>query len=517
MQIRDIFSSQAKMEKKIDTMMRGVIDERVSAILKSEQLFSENMGGTNIPISSDKLFDFQTRRTRKFKKYLTEKRTRTSSVSVNNVRVIRSPYRYDRIEAYYNRESYFSRSVTRQFETMMRNGYGFVTENSDLKPIVLKEMNRMQLWSEIPIHQTIAKMAESLLKNGIIVTEKIRGTVPNPYKKSLSDNYKGIKRFRIVNPTMIGLYVNKDNEILGINDRSLSAIARKKKISFRTGFNTYGIPIKDLAVGFIINPGDDFFPQPPCFQMLDDILTLRSLEETVELFVYQYGSPLLHARVGSDTMPARGNEEVAEVHNAIVAMAPNGFVTTNHRVNLSVINVQKGIANITPHIEYFKNRVLIGSGSSPVSIGEGDTANRATSESIDDALADHCTYLANIICDMFTYNIIPDILTSAGIPEQELISPSGEMAIRMEFNEMRLDRQISRENHIINLWNANLIKHDDAMRALKRTPITTKDRSQLRFMMIPSGTGDSNAALIKTQNQPSNQYGTKPGPGSRKN
>jgi hypothetical protein len=266
---------------------------------------------------------------------------------------------------------------------------------------------------------------------------------------------------------------------------------------------------------------------PPSYQMLDDILTLRSIEETVELLCFQFGSPLLHAKVGTPAEPSN-ETEVDRVNSQIVAMAPNGMITTDHRVEIDVINIQKAVANLIPFIDHFKSRVIIGAGASQVSIGEGDSSNRSTAESIDDALADHCTYIGSCVCSIFNNDIIPDILMSLGLKETDIFDDNGEVLVKMSVNEPRINKKIAQENAVINKWNCNLITLPEARRMLNNKPLSAGEEKDLQVnkVTIPvaqakgiggMGGEGGGAAHTKTQAQPKNQYGTKAGPGSTQN
>ena len=331
-------------------------------------------------------------------------------------------------------------------------------------------------------------------------------------------------------PHTANLYINSQGKIVSVwdgNPNFVSQAIQMLKLNLGAQVNQ-GILAEDIMICYMSDPGDDIFPEPPCFQMLDDVLTLRSIEETIELLCFQYGSPLLHAQVGNDEyLPTP--TEIADVNNQLVNVAPNGMITTDHRVKIDVVNIQSGIANIVPFLDHFKNRVLMGSGSSPISVGEGNTANRNTAESIDDALADHCTYLSNAICDPINHNLLPDLLVRSETEweDADLFDDNGELNVKLEFNETRLEKQITKSNNIINLWEGNLIKFSEARRMLKKGPLADGDKGELYVNMVqiplkeagpePAIPGGSVSNKTTSQNQPTNQHGTKAGPGSKKN
>jgi len=455
--------------------------------------------------------------------YVTARKEVPTRIRYKQYQMVKSPYDYSRIDSYFSKESYFSRSIMRQVETMMRNGFNIVSEENVLSSYVKKELAFMQMTSGKYMNQHVSRMVTDILKYGLFVGQKIRWTGDNPYDGANTVT-NHIRSIRFLNPGNLYFFVNEANEIIGVREmleRTLAAQHNKKTIAK----GIPGIPARDLVIGFITDAGDDIFPEPPCFQVIDDILTLRSLEETVELLAFQYGSPLLHIKVGSDDRPAN-DAEVTRVHDNIQQMAPNGMVTTHHRVDIDSINLQTGIDNIMPYIEHFKNRVHVGSGTSGVSVGEGDTANRSTSESLDDALADRCTYISSIVTSVYNYNILPDIISSKGMTSEQMFDKWGDPIISLQFNEMSLEKMISKINTSINQWEGNLITLSEARKDIKRRPMSKADEKELFVNMVSiplakskgGGAGDESAVnnKVKSQNQPRNQHGTKSGPGSRK-
>lgn len=440
----------------------------------------------------------------------------TTSVPGTSYLILKPFYKYERIDQFFNKESYFSRSVTKQVEALMRNGYELQCDDPDVVRNLKVELNSMKMRGNVRINGKISKMALELFKNGICIIEKER------------DASGDIENFRIIPPQNIAFYIHKETyEILGAEDPISADRKRRKNIpTYGKNFQP-GILPKDLIVMTIYDAGELIFPEPPCFQMLDDILSLRSLEETVEMLAFQFGSPLLHIKVGEKDEPATEND-VLRVHNNVVAMAPNGMITTDHKTTIDAVNLLSGTIDLMPSIEHFKNRVLVGSGSSAVLVGEGDTSNRNTAATIDDSQADHCMHIGNIIAETFTYDIIPDIMGYKN--ESEIFDKEGEPIIKMEFNEVKLEKKIAKDNHTTMLYQSNVITSKEARKRMKAKPFSEEDEKDTHVQKVQmplkrtappkEGTGSSSSGTsgsVKQKTMPANQHGTKSGPGSTKN
>jgi hypothetical protein len=509
---------------KINNIKEGIVNKRMAKLRNKSihqgaanlydnlSIFHESpvtdTANTGVNMVSSKLYSRNKGNVHALEEYITRKSSNTK-VRYKDMVMVYSPYSYTKIDSFYNAESYFSRSVTRQVETTMRNGFKFVSDSMELSNVVKNEFTHMQYISGRPLSSMIARFISDVLKYGITIIEKVYKNV---------DKEQRLYNLRSIKPHKSCFYVDPTGIVKGAYDQNVSKV--RHMYTFNKVYTSM-IPASSIAYGTIIDTGADIYPAPPCFQMLNDILSLRSLEETVELVGFQFGSPLLHAKVGSDEAPALSND-VTDVHNNIVEMAPNGMITTDHRVNIEVLNLQGGIPDLMPYIAHFKNRVLVGSGSSPISVGELDTSNRATSESMDTAMSDHCTYVANIVCDIFNYNIIPSILLSSGYTFEEILDDTGEMAVRLEFNEMDIDKLIAKANNIINIYQSNLITLHEARRRLKEIPLNKLDEVYLYLNQVQIPLALSKKAIggidnkVTALNQPSNQHGTKSGPGSSK-
>ena len=515
-------------DHKLQRMIGEAVKERTAMLLdQGESIYKEgaDLDQTISKMTSGSFKNKKLRKTEALKAHIMERRN-VPRVNMAGISTVRTPFRYKRVDEFYLKESYFSRSIVRQIETMLRNGYGIVSEDAKLAQMVRKDISHMERESNIPLPQTMYRWVKDLQSYGIVVAEKVRKRKRNP-DDPLDKRRSRIVRLRPILPHNMAVYVDEYSKVVSVVEAhqwTSSAFRRMKKTSQS---KIPGIPSQDLAIAYMYDAGGDIFPEPPCFQMLDDILTLRSLEETVELLCFQFGSPLLHSKVGTKDEPST-RDEVDQVNSTLIAMAPNGMLTTDHRVEINAVNLQRGIANLMPYIEHFKIRVLVGSGSSPISVGEANTANRNTAESIDDALADHCTYLSEIINNMFNNNIIPDILLTNGVNESEIYDSNGNLTVKMEFSEMRLEKKIAKENAVIHKWNNSLITLPEARRALQEIPLTKTQEKELHINKVqiplkkagPAAVGQSSSGAAnsaKAKAQPSNQHGVKAGPGSRKN
>lgn len=434
-------------------------------------------------------------------------------------KVVMSHYSYSNIDSFFKKESYFSRSTQRQIETILRNGYNIVCKDPKISADVRRVFTVMEMRTGMKLDQTISTAAHHLLTYGVLFIQKIRrGTRTNFIKIDNNNDDDLINSLRFMNMDGMRVYVDEYGNLSSVKEIETYYTP---KMATQSGYKkregTEGVPSSEIVYAVITHPGDRVFPDPPALQTLDDILTLRSIEETAELLSVQCSSPLLHATIDDDDRTVL-DQEVRDVHNSIISMAPNGFITTRGKVKIEIKNLQAAMADLLPLIEHFKTRVLVGSGSSPVSVGESHTGNRSTVDSIDTALADHGMFVGAVIANMFTNNIIPDILLSLGYSPSEIIDEStGLPAVQFIFNDMQFDRYLSKINNALAQFNGNAITHAELRNIIGRYPMSDTEKEDLLYNLFPEKTANGQAKEIGTQNQPTNQYGTKSAPGSKKN
>jgi hypothetical protein len=513
--------------KELEKRIESAVNERVSDILKSVEYDKKD---NVIHIKSGKLKDKKGKLVKSgiiVKDNFISKQSQSKNGS-NGV-ILTSPYDYSSIDTFFSKESYYARSISRQYETMLRNGFGFVSDDNKYTKIVKTSIFEIEKNNMVKLDQTFSKIHMDLSKYGICIIQKMYTSKAD---KISGKSIRRISKLRIISPHGCRWYFDKDGVFQGIDTGSSvnyptirnSMSGRLQRLFDSTTGKTSSPSIKseDLIILRIYQDDDQFFPEPHSLQMLDDILTLRSIEETIELLIFQYGSPMLQANVGTEEDPARPGE-VDTVAASIESMASNGFITTDHRVKLTPINLLNNVGDFTSILEYFKTRILVGSGSSSISVGEGNTANRSTAESIDDALADHCMYFANIICFMMNYYVIPEIIATETGEINSLFNVNGDFNVRMSFNEMKLEKQIAIENSAVNLYHANILPFNRVLKRLKETPLNDDEEKDLYLhnIQIPLAEASAKEAGAvnenKKQNQPSNQHGEKPAPGSSKN
>ena len=168
--------------------------------------------------------------------------------------------------------------------------------------------------------------------------------------------------------------------------------------------------------------------------------------------------PLFHYKVGNDNHPERygpdGIKESDLVRNTIEYMPSGGIFVSDHRHKIEAIGSEGKALSIQDYIDYFKKRVFAGLGVSPIDMGEGDTANRSTANTLSKiAIQDVEALQATIKTFIETY-VINELLLEGGYEDALL---NDERKVQIKFGTVDKEEKSKEENQAIQLWTNNLI------------------------------------------------------------
>jgi hypothetical protein len=258
---------------------------------------------------------------------------------------------------------------------------------------------------------------------------------------------------------------------------------------------------------------------PPFWPALNDIDALRRIEENIELLVFQYGHPILHATIGDDKGSIGSAEEINDVQKRIESMESNGFLVTNNRAVLEMIGANNSALRLESYLEHFFHRVLAGLWLSEVAIGVGNTSNRSTANVLDKLAQEKVVEIQHIISENMQMLLI-ELLQEAGASIDWILLP--ENIPSWEFHNIDLEGMIKKEQHVQVLWTSNMLTENEMRLELGREPMTDTEKkntyvervaiplAQAKGELDPSGSGKQTVT-------PANQHGRKTSPSPSQN
>lgn len=267
------------------------------------------------------------------------------------------------------------------------------------------------------------------------------------------------------------------------------------------------------------------FARPGIWPGIEDIRALRRLEESMELLVQNHLFPFFLMQIGTDEHPVDstidGESEITVWTRKMQTMPAEGGLVVSHRHNIKLVTPEQ-ILPIDKYIDHMKRRAYTSMGVSSVDLGEGDTANRSTADSMSKTLID----------DVKGYQRTFSLLVKFEILNQLLLEGFNSTALREEncvyfsFNEIDIESTIKIENHASLMYSSNLYTESEARSKCKKDPLRDSDREDMYLERVQKVISEQALSAdmelqktnnqIKNKQQPTNQYGTKSSPEKRK-
>jgi len=405
-------------------------------------------------------------------------------------------------------EGYVSRSFDKHIEVCMKEGFTVNGEDQRIVRHVKKRLFELFVNTGLTTKQLVRKIVRDVVKYSnvyMVVVRDAERTTGQPY------NFHG-KRL----DPIAGVFF-ADPPSVTVKRNKWGKVSRYRQYIYSTGEKRYFMPEDVFHLDWRRKEGHAY-GTPFVIPALEDIRSLRRIEEMVEMLISSHIFPLFQYIVGTDDLPA-DDLEVQKVKDEIEEMPTEGSVVTSHRHKIVVVGAEGKALEVQPYLEYFEKRSLATLGLSEIAIGRGDSSNRNTAESIDKAMIDRCSEIDDIIADHITHTLFMHLILDGGFPlSYDTVA---------EFSFGTLDREAVRANemHQQGLFQGNSITEEEARKRMGLKPMPkggTSGERALERIDIPkikaqaeakaslaAASPNASANATKSKNQPTNQHGTK--------
>lgn len=349
-------------------------------------------------------------------------------------------------------ESYVRRAFRNKKNLWLKEGYEFTGPNVARVEYIEKRIHQIEEATHIPFPLLISNLVWSLVRcnNAFLVKVRKSDRSGGKVRKIGNKMIQPVAGYFPAAPETIRFKRDENGTI----KKFQQDIRGKEPADFRP----------EDVIHFYLDKREGFaIGTPSLVAVKDDIRALRRIEENVEILVYQHLFPLFHYKVGTEAAPAEtypgGNTEVDAIKISLQSMPTDGCWVTPERHEIKVIGAQGQALAVDGVIQHFKQRIFTGLGNSSVDMGEGGTASRSTADTmsrnlVDDTKADQRELGAQI------YNsIIRELLLESTFDQSDLFSI--ENRVFLKFNEIDLESRIKKENHYTDIFEKNVITHDE--------------------------------------------------------
>jgi hypothetical protein len=424
-----------------------------------------------------------------------------------------APFDFDRIIQAIDTDSYAKQAINKYKELFWKEGWNVVSENSEARGYLLQRIDFLEVAMKRSFQDFLTDVADQLVRFGNVFIVKSRGDLESYFPARLypPDNKNPIIGYYLIPTERVEIMRNKNNKVLWYRQRT-----------DMTGLGSTDMSPKWRADDVIHittdrKPGR-IFGTPFIASAIDDIVSLRQIEEDIQNLVHRELFPLYKFKVGTDEQPAT-DEELDKASNEIEGLRSEGALIMSNRHDVEILGANGNALDASKYLEHFKERVAIGLGVYPHHLGMTSNASQAMTDRLDIALYDKIKEYQRKFEDAMRLFIFNEILVEGGFdpyanPELDGMSDR----CHFQFNEIDSDTEVKKGAYIIQKVQAGIESIQEARLELGMKP-------EMSGNAAPSNNATQNQTTKEPKNnrkgsdnmiRPSNQYGTRTSPNIRR-
>lgn len=424
-----------------------------------------------------------------------------------------SEYNLGEISKVMDIESYVRQAFNKHVELCLKEGYDISSRNEQATLYIKRRFREMAEVSGYTLDMLLRYITQNIVSYSNAFLVKVRDfkrSTGAPIQRVNGPSLPPVAAYFPMDPTSIQIKRDYHGKVLKYWQR------------------VPGNPIMpqflpENIVHFYYDRKEGFaFGTPYIVPVLDDIRSLRRMEENVEMLVTQHLFPLYQYIVGTENSPAEiyedGTSEVDVIKNQIERMPTEGSIVTPERHEIKNLGAEGKALDAENYLKYFEKRVMAGLGLSDIALGRGDSANRATATTIDKIMTDRCKDFQVVIEEVINEFIIKELLYEGGY----VIDEKEDNFVKMRFREIDIDSLLKVQNHAVFKYEHHAITETEMREEISKDPISGGQREEMYFEMVQKPN-----AIIAARDEPytaaaktalksgsSKSAGAKPAPGS---
>lgn len=403
----------------------------------------------------------------------------------------KAPYDFNETYRIIDTESFVASTFRKKKTLILKDGFQIVSENEDDVLYIKRRLEEFQHVTNKSFKDFVEEVTSSLINNHNVFIL--------PLRKAKASTGNARKFFGKKIEPIAGFYVLPEAKMTIIEDEYGQVVGYKYQVT--KGKVRYFEDDEIIHLKHEAKPGYNM-GTPPLEPLVDDILALRQIEESLERLIYKLSVPIIHAKVGTESKPAgidrlTGEREIDQVNEALLHMEDAGGIATSERVEFKMLGAESQALRLSGYLEYFKNRVLVGLSISDLDFGVANSTSSGSAEIVTKALQQNVEMYQRKLEDFFTDVIFTKLLLESDTYVNE---PYIEEADKVKFKIVpnNIDDQIKMASHLINEANAYLITPDEYRVSTGKRPLTDKEREELERLSGRKAEEEAAALAKKT-------------------
>ena len=394
-------------------------------------------------------------------------------------------------------EAYFLMSVNKKISQMIKAGFSIHSDDDRIKEYFDARFLMMELQTGTSITDLITQVATHLTicSNAFLI--KVR-----------DKNFEHAKSYNVDNKVMhpiVGLFIGHPVSIkprfkwVKFTDKGM---VKSKLVLIKWVYvNRRGVLIEfdpEDVIHFRLHHDEgNIFGTPEVLPVIDDIRTLRKIEEDAQLLLYRDLFPMIHYQIENPEMVDHEGQttELDQAKRDMERMMQDGGIVTDARHDIKFVgNSGKGL-DPAGYLEYFQNRVFAGLGVSQTDMGLGENVSGGTAATLSNQLIDNVKYIQRELARQLKETLLL---------EMALQSPFGIEALRegnrpiLKFEEIDLEWKIRKENHLTDQFTKGSLTIDEIRNEMGRDTLD----DGLTTRTHPHMYGDLNPTLLEANRKP---------------
>jgi hypothetical protein len=416
-----------------------------------------------------------------------------------------SPYDFTETYRVLDTESFVSSTFRKKRTLILKDGFQFISENERDASYIKKRLEEFHYVTDVSFKELLEQILISLVNN--------HNAFILPIRKESASTGNVRKIMGKTKQPIAGFYVLPETKIELIEDEYGLVIGYKYLVS--KGIIKYYDADEIIHLKMEAKPGYNL-GTPPLEPLIDDIIALRQIEESLERLIYKLSVPIIHAKVGTEAKPAgidrlTGEKEVDQLNRALLHLEDAGGITTSERVEFKMLGAESQALRLSGYLEYFKNRVLVGLSISDLDLGVANSTSSGSAVVVTKALQQNVEMYQRKVEDFISDVILPMILLESDAYKERLYLEDSEKVL-FRVLQSNIDDKIKVESHYMNEFNAGLLTADEYRVKTGKRPLTSAEKKEIYDFKNPpkeattTTTSTPSSNTTKNVTAPANQH-----------